>query len=102
MLSVFAFGFLFVLLNKTNPVGNCCLSFVVWEGSPSPVCFVQSIHSFIFESGPSAADGRKVLIFKDLLLQSIPSMALSISMEEEDEQVLGLSPEFYSTLSVKG
>jgi hypothetical protein len=36
------------------------------------------------------------------LLQSIPSMALSISMEEEDEQVLGLSPEFYSTLSVKG
>jgi hypothetical protein len=36
--------------------------------------------------------GRKVLIFKDLLLQSIPFMALISAMEEEDEQVLGVVP----------
>jgi len=92
VLSVFAFGILVVLLGKTNPIGNCCLSLFVSEGIPLPICFAQSIHSLIFKSGPRVSAGRKVLIFKDLLLQSIPFMALISAMEEEDEQVLGVVP----------
>jgi hypothetical protein len=102
VLSVFAFGFLVALLGRTNPDGNCCLSCCVAEGIPLPVCFAQSIHSLLLKSGLRVGTGCKVLIFNDLLLQSIPSMALNLAKEEEDVQVLGVVPGFYFTLSVKG
>jgi hypothetical protein len=53
---------------------------------------VQSIHSLMLKSGLRVLPGRKVLIFNDLLLQSIPFMALSTAKEEEDQQVLGVVP----------
>jgi hypothetical protein len=53
---------------------------------------VQSIHSLLLKSGLRLQAGRKVLIFNDLLLQSIPFMALSVAKEEESAQVLGVVP----------
>jgi hypothetical protein len=66
----------------------CCVA----EGIPLLVCFVQSIHSLLLKSGLRLRTGRKVLIFNDLMLQSVPFMALNIAKEEESAQVLGVVP----------